>query len=465
MNSTTDKELLQNYTGQHSEAAFAEITRRYVDLVHSAAFRMVRDLHLAQDVTQAVFVALAQNASQLANRPVLAGWLHRTTRNLAANAVRSDVRRRIREQEAAAMNESSEPDASWENIAPHLDDALGSLSDADRDALLLRYFEGRSARQIAETLGVTDDAAQKRVSRAVERLREFFAKRGVTIGASGLLTISANAVQAAPATLAATLSTSAALAGTITLAAHATMSWINAKAAAALVASAIAVGTGTYLVQERNVHRLQNEKDALVSARQQLLQERDAALAKAAAHDQQLALAQKDNTELLRLRNEVSTLRRQATELAQLQEQNRQLQAALAAPPKTAPPANAKDFLPKESWAFVGFADPDSTVQSAAWAMSRGDFRTLLASLTPAQRANWEKQFQDRSEQEIALMMANNKDYKNMTGYQITNRDIISEHDMVVSLYQQGPDRTIQMVLKRIGDEWKLDGPPRSPNR
>src|SRR5687767_5263540 len=211
---------------------------------------MVRDAHLAQDVTQAVFIALAQNAARLADRPVLAGWLHRTTQNLAANAVRSDVRRRIREQEAVAMNESPEPDASWEQIAPHLDAALGSLSEADRDALLLRYFEGQSARQIAEALGVTDEAAQKRVSRAVERLREFFAKRGLTVGASGLLAISANAVQAAPAALAATLSTSAALAGTITIATHATMSWINAKAAAALVVSALAAGTGTYLVQE-----------------------------------------------------------------------------------------------------------------------------------------------------------------------------------------------------------------------
>ena len=208
---------MRDYAERRSEAAFAELVRRHVDFVYSAALRMVRDAHLAEDVTQGVFVALAQNARQLTDRPVLSGWLHRTAQNLAAKAVRTDVRRRAREQEAAAMNEllSAEPDAVWEHIAPHLDAALGELSEPDRDALLLRYFERKSAREMAQTLGISDDAAQKRVSRAVERLREFFAKRGVTVGASGLVVvISANAVQAAPVGLAVTISTAAALAGT-----------------------------------------------------------------------------------------------------------------------------------------------------------------------------------------------------------------------------------------------------------
>src|SRR5947207_11555979 len=137
MNSQTDQQLLRDYTGCRSEAAFAELVRRHVDFVYSAALRMVRDAHMAEDVTQGVFVALARNARQLADRPVLSGWLHRTTQNLAANAVRTDVRRRAREQEAAAMNElfATEPDAVWEQIGPHLDAALGELSEADRDGL------------------------------------------------------------------------------------------------------------------------------------------------------------------------------------------------------------------------------------------------------------------------------------------------------------------------------------------
>src|SRR5207249_11759078 len=175
---------------------------------------MVRDPHLAEDVAQGAFVALAQNARQLTDRPVLSGWLHRTAQNLAANTIRSDVRRRAREQEAVAMNELHEPDAVWEQIAPHLDNALGELSEADRDALLLRYFERKSAREMAQTLGTSEEAAQKRVSRAVERLREFFTKRGFTVGSSGLVVvISANAVQAAPVGLAVTISSAAALTG------------------------------------------------------------------------------------------------------------------------------------------------------------------------------------------------------------------------------------------------------------
>src|SRR5678810_478068 len=209
MNGETDAQLLHAYAESRSEAAFNELVRRHVDLVYSAARRMVCDPHLAEDVTQGVFVALAKSASQLADRPVLSGWLHRTAQNIAAQTVRTIERRRAREQEAVAMNEllAADSDFSWKHIAPHLDAALGELSEPDRDALLLRYFERKSASEMAQTLGVSDEAAQKRVSRALERLREFFAKRSVTVGASGLVVvISANAIQAAPVGLAGMIS-------------------------------------------------------------------------------------------------------------------------------------------------------------------------------------------------------------------------------------------------------------------
>jgi RNA polymerase sigma factor (sigma-70 family) len=266
VNQLTDQQLLREYAERRSEAAFAELVRRHVDLVYSAALRMVRDSHLAEDVTQGAFVALARSAPQLIERAVLSGWLHRTAQNIAAQTVRTDVRRRAREQEAAAMNElfATESAGVWEHIAPHLDAALGGLSEADRDALLLRYFERKSAQEMAQVLGVSDDAAQKRVSRAVERLRAFFAERGVTVGASGLVVvISAHAVQAAPVGLAVTISTAAALAGT-TIAATAT-----AKAIAmttlqkALVVAAITAAVTTGIYEARQASQLREQVRAL----------------------------------------------------------------------------------------------------------------------------------------------------------------------------------------------------------
>ena len=210
--SDTDQRLLREYAEHRSEVAFAELVRRHVDLVYSAALRMVGDSHLAEDVAQRVFVALARQAGTLRNQAVLAGWLHRTARNIAAETVRTEVRRRGREQEAAAMNDllTARPDALWEDVARHLDTLLGELPEPDRDAVLLRYFQRQSAREMAQTLGVSEDAAQRRVSRAVERLRVLFARRGLGIGAASLaLIISANAVKAAPAGLAAAITAAA----------------------------------------------------------------------------------------------------------------------------------------------------------------------------------------------------------------------------------------------------------------
>jgi RNA polymerase sigma factor (sigma-70 family) len=308
VNSVTDPQLLRDYAERRSEAAFAELMRRHVDFVYSAALRMVRDAHLAEDVTQSAFIALAQNARQLADRPVLSGWLHRTVQNLAANTVRSDVRRRAREQEAAVMNKSlaAESDANWENIAAHLDAGLGELDEADRDALLLRYFERKSAREMAEVLGTTEDAAQKRVSRAVERLREFFSKRNVTIGAGGLaVLISANAVQSAPIGLGAAILT--VITGTtktigITMIQKILITGITAAA----------VGTGIYAFHlQREVGSLGQQQALLGQQIEQLSRERDDAKNQLAALQQENKQLRANEPELLKLRGEVTQSRRQ----------------------------------------------------------------------------------------------------------------------------------------------------------
>ena len=146
MNSRTDRELLREYVERDTQAAFAEIVGRYIDFVYSVAIRMVMNRQHAEDVTQAVFVVLACQARQLVERPVLSGWLHRTTQNLAAKIVRTEVRRRAREQEAA-VNEllAEESDAPWEQIAPLLDAALGDLSDATNKDVAFRWLYFKDA--------------------------------------------------------------------------------------------------------------------------------------------------------------------------------------------------------------------------------------------------------------------------------------------------------------------------------
>jgi RNA polymerase sigma factor (sigma-70 family) len=328
VNDLSDQQLLRDYAERQSEAAFAAIVGRYVDLVYSAASRMVCDAHAARDVTQSVFVALAQNAGQLADRPALVAWLHGTARNLAAKTVRSDVRRRAHEQEAAVMNEllSAAPDANWGHIAPHLDEALSELSEPDRDAVLLRYFKNHDLRTVGATLGISDDAAQKRVSRAVERLREFFAKRGVTVGTSGLaVVISANALQAAPVGLGLTISAAAELTGT-TLATTPTVTVTKAIAMTALqktivtVTIAILAGVGIYETRQASqlrgqVQALEQQQSSWVEQVEQLRPAlTDATNLVAGLRDENDRLNQ-NTIELLRLRGEVTMTRRENAEL------------------------------------------------------------------------------------------------------------------------------------------------------
>src|SRR5438034_3359732 len=266
--SDTDMELLARYTRQHAEDDFAELVRRHLGLVYSAALRQVRSPQLAEEVTQSAFVDLARNAPGLKPDTILTAWLYQVTRRTAIDVVRREASRQLREQIATEMNAKNATAADWTHIEPLLDEAMHALDDTGRAAVLLRYFENKSLREVGQTLGMSDDAAQKRVSRAVERLREFFAKRGVTVGASGLVVvISANAVQAAPIGLAVTISTAAALAGT-TVATTATATAAKAIAMTAtqklLLATIIVTSVITpVLVQHRAQTKLAEQDSAL----------------------------------------------------------------------------------------------------------------------------------------------------------------------------------------------------------
>lgn len=202
-----DFELLQAYASDRREDAFSTLTGRYLNLVYSAAARQTGNAQSAEDVTQAVFLTLARKAGALSRDTVLSGWLLRTTRFAAANARRLEQRRQHYEQQAMQSYVCpSEGEATWQRIAPQLDEALDRLAEKDRDAIALRFLEHKSLKEVAEKLGVSEDGAQKRVTRAIEKLRAFFMRQGKGVSAVALTgVLAANAVQAAPARLTAAI--------------------------------------------------------------------------------------------------------------------------------------------------------------------------------------------------------------------------------------------------------------------
>jgi RNA polymerase sigma factor (sigma-70 family) len=286
MHDASDMELLRDYDRQGSEAAFAELVRRHINLVYSTALRHIGIAAHAEEITQAVFIILAHKAAGLRADTILEGWLHETTRLTALSFMRGERRRQFREQEAymqSTLQENNDA-ATWNQLAPLLDEAVSRLGKKDRDAVMLRFFKDKSLREVAAALNVNEAAAQRRVHRAVEKLRGFFARRGVVLPAAALTTaISANSVQAAPVALAKSVTAvaiakgAAASGSTLTLIKGALkiMAWTKVKTA--IVVSAVilaAAGTATLTIK----HMVQPPADSFVDFEKQLRQKPGGAL-------------------------------------------------------------------------------------------------------------------------------------------------------------------------------------------
>ena len=253
-----DAELLHLYAANRDEAAFAELVRRYLNLVYFAALRQVGgDAYGAEDVAQNVFTLLARKASALSRHQTLAGWLHTTTRFAASEAMRTERRRLAREQEAHTMHElfpGSDPTAhaDWERLRPIIDEALGDLGAADREAVLLRFFAGLPLAAIGVRLNVSENAARMRVERALEKLQALLARRGMTSTNAALgVALGGQAALAAPAGLAASV-TSTALAGSVVSGVAAAAAGIfgfmsTTKIVIAVISVGALVTTGLYL--------------------------------------------------------------------------------------------------------------------------------------------------------------------------------------------------------------------------
>ncbi len=328
-----DAELLLRYARENSEPAFAELVRRHLGLVYHAALRQVGgDAHLAQDVAQTVFTDLARKAAALARRPVLVGWLYTSTHYSATQVVRSERRRRTREQAAHTMTEiltDPAPTADWERLRPVIDDALHALNARDREAVLLRYFEGRPFADIGARISASEDAARVRVDRALEKMRIELARRGVTSTTAALgLVLAGQTAAAAPVGLAATV-TGAALAsaaggGLVSVLTFMSMNKLTIGLAAVLVAT----GTTGLVVQARTNAELRAE------------------LRELQAESTQIAALQAGNAQLARRHAEVEAMRADDEMLLQLSDEAAALRTRMQAAERRVAQASASRAAP-----------------------------------------------------------------------------------------------------------------------
>ncbi len=182
-----DAQLIEAFRKSRAEAAFRSLVERHLPLVLGTARRITRDNSLAEETAQTVFILLARKASSLREGTIVSGWLYRTTCFVAQRASRNEQRRRRREQEAVAMQTQNQSSPPAPELAPHLDDALQQLSARERNAVLLRFYEERSIPEVGASLGISEEAAKKRVTRGLEKLRQFFSRRGTQITSAAFI--------------------------------------------------------------------------------------------------------------------------------------------------------------------------------------------------------------------------------------------------------------------------------------
>jgi len=254
-----DMDLVRQYARSKSEEAFATLVSRHVNLVYSVAVRLVRDPHLAEEITQTVFIILARKAGLLSSNTIVSGWLCRTARYASAKALTGQRRRQNREEQVYMQSQLKETEpGAWRHIEPWLETAMAQLGEKDHNAVVLRFFEGRNFKDISAALGTSEAGAKMRVGRALEKLRKLFTKHGLTFSAAAIAgAISANSVHAAPIGLETSV-TVAAVKGTTATASTLSlidttlkfMAWTKLKTAVLVgIVAVMAVGTATVTMQ------------------------------------------------------------------------------------------------------------------------------------------------------------------------------------------------------------------------
>jgi RNA polymerase sigma factor (sigma-70 family) len=452
---TDSQKLLTEYVRTGSEAAFRELAARYVDLVYSAAVRLVDgDTHLAEDVTQVVFIDLARMARAMSREVMLGGWLHRHTCFVARKALRGERRRQSRERQAVEMRTLADPpETNLAPIAGILDDAINRLGSEDRAAILLRFFEQKDFRSVGEALGSNEEAARKRVDRALGKLQLLLKHRGVVFSATALGgALAAQAVTAAPAGLAATVS-GAALAGAaaggvsvLTIIKAITMTKLKIGIVTAVCVAGVAVPLAMH---ERAQTRLLQEQTVLVQ--QQMEQNRELAsenerLAKQVANGSHSAtVASAPSAELLKLRGEVGRLRKESREVDtqpithDLVESRYQHAQELAR--KGDPAAALKEFL----WCF-----DEGMPRVASYSGVRGSF--LLSSIAALGEKYPEAlaALRERRDQASQRMLAGAGDTSAAMDFAALNRALKEDQNTLTALDQLPPEDPRRQILASV---------------
>jgi RNA polymerase sigma factor (sigma-70 family) len=400
MQSLDDMGLLRQYASSGSETAFETLVNQRIGFVYSAALRQVRDPHLAEEVTQTVFIILAQKARRIPAQTVLAGWLFNTTRFTALAQIRALTKRRLHEKEAQMQPdpEAAPTDPLWQQMSPLLDEALSTLGEKERRALLLRFFENKSLAEVGQALTLGEDAARKRVSRALEKLHKYFARRGIssttTLMAAAL---AARSVHAAPAALAKSVAMLAlaqgATAGGSTLAlmkgALKLMAW--SKAQTAVVGLVVTALAAVSIIQHQSKVHLADE---IQSLRQQMetLQGDNDRLTNLLAQTKSARVSQEPpSAELLRLRGEVGMLRQQSNKLkSQLAQTDNARSPSSPGQQEALPPDYPKT--------------PEDATKGIFEVLSRGDFDSFFTNFAEpgVTRDMYDKLFDERAKKYLS---------------------------------------------------------------
>jgi RNA polymerase sigma factor (sigma-70 family) len=316
-------QLLRRYQQHGDEDAFQELVCVELDLVYSTALRLLGDPELAKDVSQVVFTDLAKKAAALSASASLSGWLYQHTGFVAGKVRRGETRRRWREEKAVRLDDQREsPPLATEELVPFLDAAPRRLRPKDRDALVLRFFRGQTLNQVGQSLGISENAARMRVDRALSRLRNVLAKRGLTSSAATLAAALATLTSPAPTGMASVVTTSALAAKASTTAIsfgliHILHLMNTTKVAGGIAAVAIASALTVPILMHKQIENLQTENAGMRRQSAELadLRVQNERLEKVQADAEELTRLRREQGELLRLRGEVGLLRQRLRDL------------------------------------------------------------------------------------------------------------------------------------------------------